>query len=122
MQKAVGATERVRELLEEETEPLTVLSPSSSLLLKGHIRFDRVSFRYPSRPDLPVLRELSLEARAGEKIALVGPSGAGKSTIVSLLLRFYEPDSGKVMLDDRDAQMLDLRDVRGNMAMVPQEV
>ena len=90
--------------------------------LTGAVAFDQVSFRYPSRPDLPVLRELSLEARPGERIALVGPSGAGKSTIVSLLLRFYEPDSGRLLFDGRPAADFDLGTVRGNMAIVPQEV
>jgi ATP-binding cassette subfamily B protein len=86
------------------------------------VAFESVSFRYPSRLDLPVLRELSLEAKVGERIALVGPSGAGKSTIVSLLLRFYDPDSGRILLDGQDARSLDLATVRGNMAIVPQEV
>jgi ATP-binding cassette subfamily B protein len=68
------------------------------------------------------LRGLTLHANAGEKIALVGPSGAGKSTIVSLLLRFYEPDSGNVMIDGRPAMQYSLPELRGNMAIVPQEV
>ncbi|MEO7317756.1 MAG: ABC transporter transmembrane domain-containing protein [Chthoniobacteraceae bacterium] len=146
IQKTLGATQRVRELLAEETEegfqisdfrfqisePASVASSSnqkseirnlkSSPRLSGAVTFDRVSFRYPSRPDLPVLRELSLEARSGERIALVGPSGAGKSTIVSLLLRFYEPESGRILFDGRSAADFDLRTVRRNMAIVPQEV
>jgi ATP-binding cassette subfamily B protein len=81
-----------------------------------------VDFRYPSRPDVAVLRQLVMEAKPGEKIALVGPSGAGKSTTVSLLLRFYEPDAGRLLLDGRDARELDLSTVRANMAIVPQEV
>ena len=94
----------------------------SGARLAGTVSMEGVSFRYPSRPDLPVLREVSLEAKPGQRIALVGPSGAGKSTIVSLLLRFYEPDSGRILLDGRDARTLDLAAVRGNMAIVPQEV
>ena len=86
------------------------------------MEFSKVSFSYPSRANLPVLRDLSLSARAGERIALVGPSGAGKSTIVALLLRFYEPDAGRILLDGVDARALTLAAVRGNMAIVPQEV
>ena len=124
IQKTLGATQRVRELLDEIPEPGLAMSkpPDASSRLSGAVAFERVSFRYPSRPDLPVLRELSLEAKPGERIALVGPSGAGKSTIVSLLLRFYEPDTGRILFDGRPAAEFDLRTVRGNMAIVPQEV
>ena len=138
VQKAIGATERVRELLDEPVETKThgvsavgagearsaslPAGSSSRDGLRGEVRFDRVSFCYPSRPDLPVLREVSLEARAGENIALVGPSGAGKSTIVSLLLRFYEPDSGSLLIDGKDARTIDLHLLRQQIAMVPQEV
>jgi ATP-binding cassette subfamily B protein len=90
--------------------------------LSGAVEFDDVYFRYPSRADVAVLRGLSLRAEAGEKIALVGPSGAGKSTIVSLLLRFYEPDAGRIRFDSRDASDYSLAELRGNMAIVPQEV
>ncbi len=121
VQRTLGANERVRELL-EETPELSAESTSPAQRLRGAVRFEDVSFSYPSRADLPVLRGLSLEARIGEKIALVGPSGAGKSTIVSLLLRFYEPGSGRILLDGADARTLDLAAVRGNMAIVPQEV
>jgi ATP-binding cassette subfamily B protein len=156
-QKAIGATERVRELLGEEVEEGMVEGRRSKVeggadagagsqgeevegekvegrrskveggeslgsSLTGHIEFRDVSFRYPSRPDLPVLRNVSLKAAPGEKIALVGPSGAGKSTLVSLLLRFYEPDAGCVLFDGRDARELELATVRGHIAMVPQEV
>ena len=120
IQKTLGATQRVRELLVEEPE--TLADAKSSARLAGAVKFDHVSFRYPSRPDLPVLRALSLEAKPGERIALVGPSGAGKSTIVSLLLRFYEPETGGLLFDGRPAADFDLRAVRGNMAIVPQEV
>ncbi len=119
LQKALGATQRVRELLDEEPEHI---AHTDSQRLRGEVEFRGVDFRYPSRPDLTVLRGLSLHAQAGEKIALVGPSGAGKSTIVSLLLRFYEPDSGALFLDGKRADEYDLATVRGNMAIVPQEV
>ena len=79
-------------------------------------------FRYPSRPDVEVLRGVNLAARAGQRIALVGPSGAGKSTVVSLLLRFYEPAGGRILIDGRDAREYGLRQLRERMAVVPQDV
>ncbi len=119
LQKTLGANERVQELLAEKPEGT---NSKSKCQLRGAVVFDDVSFCYPSRPDLPVLRHLSLAAQPGERIALVGPSGAGKSTIVSLLLRFYTPDSGRILLDGKDTLSLDLAAVRSNMAIVPQEV
>ena len=121
VQKTLGATQRVRELLRTDGEN-SQASSTGTPRLTGAVRFDAVHFRYPSRPDLPVLRGVSLDVRAGEKIALVGPSGAGKSTLTALLLRFYEPDAGALLLDGNDARELPLAAVRGNMAIVPQEV
>ena len=123
VQRTLGATERVRELL-DETPEIHADRPSllTSTRLRGDVRLDQVRFRYPSRPDVEVLRGLNLAAKAGEKIALVGPSGAGKSTVVSLLLRFYEPNAGKVLLDGRPAGDLDLPELRSQFALVPQEV
>ncbi|MBX3734413.1 MAG: ATP-binding cassette domain-containing protein [Verrucomicrobiae bacterium] len=124
MQKTLGATERVRELLDETPEiPMTSGASSGPVpRLRGEVRFDAVEFRYPSRPDVAALQRLTLHAAPGERIALVGPSGAGKSTIVSLLLRLYEPTSGRLFLDGRPADTYPLPTVRGNMAIVPQEV
>jgi ABC transporter fused permease/ATP-binding protein len=124
VQKALGATERVHELLDENPEFDCQAAPAAkeAARLHGDVHFEGVSFRYPSRRQTAVLRGLTLHANAGEKIALVGPSGAGKSTIVSLLLRFYEPDSGNVMIDGRPAMQYSLPELRGNMAIVPQEV
>ncbi len=142
LQRTLGANERVQELLREAGEHPTSNDPAAREpasfdvgswkldvgcsppppRLRGGVQFQDVHFSYPSRPGLPVLRALSLEARPGEKIALVGPSGAGKSTIVALLLRFYEPDAGRLLLDGADARALDLATVRANMAIVPQEV
>jgi ABC transporter fused permease/ATP-binding protein len=123
MQKAIGATQRVREILKEPTE--LEISADGALpvaRLQGTVQFEGVGFVYPSRPDLPVLSNLSLQANPGERIALVGPSGAGKSTVVSLLLRFYEPNEGIIRIDGKPASELDLARVRGNAAVVPQEV
>src|SRR5262249_47715430 len=87
VQKALRAPQRVRELLRESPEPLD--ATTSIPRLRGEVLFDDVRFRYPSRPEVEVLRGVALSARPGERIALVGPSGAGKSTVVGLLLRFY---------------------------------
>lgn len=122
VQKTLGATQRVRELLREPGEEIPRAEAVAARRLTGDVRFEAVHFRYPSRPDLPVLRGVSLDVRAGEKIALVGPSGAGKSTLTALLLRFYEPDTGALLLDGKDARELPLAAVRGNLAIVPQEV
>jgi ATP-binding cassette subfamily B protein len=127
IQKSAGASHRVRELLEEPTERSVSAAaetepPAPAGEADGSIRFEDVHFRYPSRSDLPVLCGVSLEARRGERIALVGPSGAGKSTVIALLLRFYDPDAGRILLGARDIREFALADVRGRMAMVPQEV
>jgi len=124
VQKALGATERVRELLDENPEIDSKAAPVGriSARMQGDVRFQGVTFHYPSRRQSQVLRNLTLHANAGEKIALVGPSGAGKSTIVSLLLRFYEPESGALTIDGRPASDYTLEELRGNMAIVPQEV
>ena len=120
LQRTVGATQRVREILAEPPEEAG--PPRTGRRPAGAVRFEAVSFRYPGRKEVPVLRELSLEAGAGERIALVGPSGAGKSTIVALLLRFYDPDGGRILLDGRDTRDLSLADLRAGMAVVPQDV
>ncbi|MEI6861487.1 MAG: ABC transporter transmembrane domain-containing protein [Verrucomicrobiota bacterium] len=126
LQKTVGATQRVRELLREPTE-ITPGAPDAAAgpppaRLRGEVAFEAVNFRYPSRPDVTVLHDITLNARAGERIALVGPSGAGKSTLTALLLRFYVPDSGRLLLDGRDARDYPLHWLRGQMAIVPQDV
>jgi ATP-binding cassette subfamily B protein len=127
LQRAIGATQRVRELLQEAPEEAGGVAPAAAApdgvgRIAGDVAFEGVTFAYPSRKEVPVLRSLSLAAKAGQRIALVGPSGAGKSTIVSLLLRFYEPDAGRVRLDGRDARDYPLRRLRGQMAIVPQDV
>ncbi len=120
LQRTIGATERVRELLREHPEEA---GPDESVArISGAIAFDDVDFAYPSRREVTVLNGLTLEAKAGERIALVGPSGAGKSTVVSLLLRFYDPDGGRVLIDGRDAREYPLRGVRAHTAIVPQDV
>jgi ATP-binding cassette subfamily B protein len=120
VQKAVGASQRVRELLREQPEfalaPAELRPP-----LRGEVEFRDVQFRYPSRPEVTVLKGISFSVRPGEKIALVGPSGSGKSTIISLLLRFYDPQSGELRLDGRPAPDYPLAWLRNQMSIVPQE-
>ncbi len=129
MQRALGATHRVRELLDEKTEeenpsssPVRYTAKREEARIHGNVAFENVVFRYPSRPDVEVLHEVNLLARAGQRVAVVGPSGAGKSTLVSLLLRFYEPERGCILIDGRDARDYGLRELRSQMAVVPQEV
>ncbi len=120
---ALGATERIREILHKESELSLQEEPSAHWTkVQGNLRFEKVHFSYPSRPDIEVLQGVDLEVKAGQKIALVGPSGAGKSTIVQLLLRFYEPSEGRILLDGREISAYDLRAYRSHIALVPQEV
>ena len=125
IQKTVGATQRVRELLREPTEIAPEVPVALGELperLRGEVAFEAVGFRYPSRPEVSVLSEITLHARPGERIALVGPSGAGKSTLTALLLRFYDPESGRLCFDGRDAREYPLGWLRGQLAIVPQDV
>lgn len=89
--------------------------------LRGEVEFKHVDFSYPSRPDSQIFRDLSLRARAGKTLALVGPSGCGKSSVIALVQRFYEPSSGRVMIDGKDIRKYNLKSLRQHMAMVPQE-
>ena len=120
LQRTIGATERVRELLREPAEDAGPAGAPPSAA--GSLEFRDVTFAYPARKDVPVLRGVSLEAKPGERIALVGPSGAGKSTVVSLLLRFHDPDSGAVLFGGADARDWPLDALRGRTATVPQDV
>ncbi|WP_313919704.1 ABC transporter transmembrane domain-containing protein [Tahibacter sp.] len=122
VQRASGALERINELL--ATRP-QIRSPDAPVALprpaRGAIEFDHVEFRYPSRPDAAALRDFSLRVQPGETVALVGPSGAGKSTVFQLLLRFYDPQSGSVRIDGQDLRALALPELRGTIALVPQD-
>ena len=120
LQRSIGATQRVRELLNEPAEPLEVATRLARF--RGDVSFDHVTFAYPSRPEVQVLKNLSFSAEAGKVVALVGPSGAGKSTIASLLLRFYDPQQGSLIFDGRAATDYGLHELRSQMALVPQEV
>lgn len=121
LQRALGATERVRELLRDETEPLDAVTTPEKRF-RGEIEMRGVSFAYPTRPDVTVLREFDLTAKAGQRIALVGPSGSGKSTSISLLFRFYDPNNGEILIDGQPIKDFTLTTLRRNLALVPQEV
>ncbi|MBB96609.1 MAG: ABC transporter [Rhodobacteraceae bacterium] len=122
LQRAAGATERLVELLHLEdsvkdpAEPAVLPAP-----VRGDITFEDIHFRYPSRPDRAALDGVNLTVKAGETVAFVGPSGAGKTTILQLLLRFYDPDQGRITLDGTDLASVTRKDFRSHMALVPQD-
>ncbi|KAF8396545.1 hypothetical protein HHK36_018169 [Tetracentron sinense] len=89
--------------------------------LRGDVEFKHVEFSYPSRLDVPIFQDLTLRARAGKMLALVGPSGCGKSSIIALVQRFYEPISGRVLIDGKDIRKYNLKSLRNHIAIVPQE-
>lgn len=145
IQKTIGASERILEILEEKSEVILesqnvplVRFPSSEgqgwvnkkdekntsafQRFYGDISFQNLAFSYPSRADIEVLKEISFEVKSGEKIALVGYSGAGKSTIVQLLMRYYQPGSGQILVDGKNIDTYDITAYRQNIAVVPQEV
>jgi len=122
LQRAAGATERLIELLEADTD---IKPPAQPIALpqpaRGEVRFENVTFHYPSRPDQAALTNFTLHANPGQTFALVGPSGAGKSTGFQLLLRFYDPIEGRVALDGVDVRDADPKAVRARFALVPQD-
>jgi len=122
VQKAAGAMERVSELLAARPG---IAAPAHPRALPnpphGEVALENVTFAYPGRPDLPAVRGVSLTVKPGERVALVGPSGAGKSTVFRLLLRFYDPQAGRVLLDGVDLREADPVEVRARMALVAQE-
>ena len=120
IQRTLGATERVREILADECEETA--SDAAVERLHGDIAMEGVSFSYPTRPDALVLQDFNLAMKAGQRVALVGPSGSGKTTTVSLLFRFYEPTKGRILFDGKPAGAMPLQTLRKNLALVPQEV
>lgn len=124
IQKAVGATERTIEILEEQKEPVSINSADNEIkqVIKGELTFENVCFAYPSRSDIKVLENVSFKASAGQKVAIVGPSGTGKSTLASLILRFYNPQKGKILFDGIASDQYQLTDIRNQVAIVPQDV
>jgi ABC-type multidrug transport system fused ATPase/permease subunit len=124
LQKTLGATQRVRELILSVPEDVVINDEAveEKYKLKGFVSLQNVAFSYPSRPELRVLVDVSIEAKSGQRIAIVGPSGAGKTTIASLLLRFYELQNGKLLFDGKDGTQIPLSQLRKQMALVPQDV
>ena len=120
--RGAGASERLMELLATETRiqapphPQALPTPA-----RGEIAFEDLGFAYPAHPEVQVLHDLSLEIAPGERVALVGPSGAGKTTLFQLLLRFYDPQQGRIRFDGVALTDLDPADLRGRIAMVPQD-
>jgi len=119
--RAVGASERIMELLDSDSE-IVLDETLPALKIKGNISFNQVEFNYPSRPDLTILKEVNLDIKSGQKIALVGASGGGKSTIVKLLLRFYNLNSGNITIDEKPITDYNLLQLRQNIGIVPQDV
>nr|MCU0388512.1 ATP-binding cassette domain-containing protein [Chitinophagaceae bacterium] len=124
LQKTLGATQAVREILRGEHEPVSFepVTIDPHHMLRGNVQFDRVHFSYPGRPDVEVLKGVSLQARSGEQLALVGPSGSGKSTIAALLLQFYAPGSGTILFDGKPSNAYPLTQLRAQIGYVPQDV
>jgi len=124
MQKAVGATERVLEILDEKGEDISIREVDNTIKhkIEGNLSFNNVVFAYPSRPEIAVLNDISFDAAAGQKVAIVGPSGSGKSTMAALILQFYDPQTGTISFDGKPASDYSLTDIRNQVAIVPQDV
>jgi len=121
LQKAIGATENLMDILEEVTEDIT-LEKTSTIKIEGVLAFNNVCFSYPSRRDIQVLKDVTFNVEKGKQIAIVGPSGSGKSTIAGLIFRFYDPESGNITIDGKELNDYELSQIRNQMAIVPQEV
>lgn len=124
LQKTLGATQSIREILKTTGEDveLTPIKIEATHLLHGEVSFDEVAFRYPSRKDVEVLRNITLTAKQGEQLAIVGSSGAGKSTLAALLMRFYDATSGNILFDGKNTSDFPLSQLRKQMAYVPQDI
>jgi ATP-binding cassette, subfamily B, bacterial len=120
---SIGATERIQELLDREQE-VQIHDYNDELYprFEGEIEYKNVSFTYPARPEIEVLKEISFQIQKGKRVGFVGASGSGKSTIVQLLLRFYNPNSGVIKIDGNEVNEYNLTHYRKNIAIVPQEI
>jgi ABC transporter fused permease/ATP-binding protein len=124
IQRAIGASERVMEIIDEHGESINISEKDTNIQQKinGDLTFEDVRFFYPSRPEVQVLKGVSFQALAGQKVAIVGPSGSGKSTMAALILQFYHPQSGELLFDGKPAGEYLLTDIRNQVAIVPQDV
>jgi ATP-binding cassette subfamily B multidrug efflux pump len=119
MQSGVASAERVFALLDEDEQSPDPASPATPLVRRGHVEFENVSFRY--KEEQPLIENLSLTAEPGHMVAIVGPTGAGKTTLVNLIMRFYEVDSGRIRLDGTDITTMSRDDLRSRIGMVLQD-
>ncbi|WP_300643900.1 ABC transporter ATP-binding protein [Nocardioides sp.] len=119
LQSGVASAERVFELLDAEEEPVAVVRRPPSGATRGEVAFEHVSFSYD--PDRPLIRDLSLVARPGQTVAIVGPTGAGKTTLVNLVMRFYDLDGGRILLDGEDTAAMTRQELRSRIGMVLQD-
>ena len=119
--KTIGASERLQEILEEKNE-VELIDIKKTTIINGKIKFENISFNYPSRPDIETLKKISFEVNEGEKIALVGSSGSGKSTITRLLLAYYLYEKGNIFIDDKSLKTYNVSELRKGIGIVPQEI
>ena len=119
IQAALAGAERVFEIMDTPSEVEDAPNAVPLKAIRGDVRFEHVNFSY--LPDTPILKDMSLEAKAGEIIALVGPTGAGKTTIINLLTRFYEVHSGKITIDGKDIREIKKADLRRKLGLVLQD-
>jgi|TARA_Y100000385_G_scaffold49118_1_gene45664 ABC-type multidrug transport system fused ATPase/permease subunit len=120
LQKAIGATEHLMDILDEEKEDIN--STYDAEAVRGQIQFKDLSFAYPNRADVQVLKNLNFTVKQGQNIALVGPSGAGKTTLTSILFGFYKIEEGQITIDNKNIEDYDLHFLRKQIAIVPQDV
>ena len=122
IQRALGATDRVFDIIDEKNEEINLSFDSNSHRVKGDLEFKNIQFTYPTRTDFQVLRDVSFSVKAGQTVALVGGSGSGKTTLAALTLRFYEPTTGEYTIDGKKSTDYELTELRDQMAIVPQDV
>ncbi|OJJ17940.1 multidrug ABC transporter ATP-binding protein [marine bacterium AO1-C] len=122
IQKAVGSSERILEILAEDTEIDLEQTNTKDIQIKGDVEYSNVNFSYPTREDVQVLNDINFKVKAGQKVALVGYSGGGKSTIVQLLFRYYDVNQGSVAIDGKKIESYNISALRNHIGIVPQEV
>lgn len=121
LQKSIGATESLMDILEEKPEEISLTRPNN-IKIEGNLAFNNVNFAYPSRRDINVLKNITFTVEKGKQLAFVGPSGAGKSTVAALVFGFYRPTDGEITIDGKNLKDYSLSEIRNQMALVPQEV